>query len=113
MGTKALNSALRFIDIAVKKKFTRNQCSQHIKTILEELTLPLMLCTSHEFETFQTNEIEYVRLQVDASNAFNVKRVTHDLIKNLCNIKLNRKQKISNNLIEFLGMICENLANPS
>jgi hypothetical protein len=87
VGTKALNSALRFVDIAVKKKYTRQQCQEHIRTILMELTLPLMMISAHEFSLWTENPIEYVRLQVDASNAYNVKRVNHDLLKNLCNIK--------------------------
>ena len=57
------------------------------------------------------NPIEYIRLQVDHSNSFNVKRVNNDLIRNLCNIKKSRKQQISENLTQYLTLILTNLAS--
>jgi len=43
VGTKTLNSALRFVASAIKHAKMRKLCSPHIQTILFELTLPLML----------------------------------------------------------------------
>lgn len=74
MGTKTLNSALRFVATALGKAKMRRLCQEHVQTILYELTLPLLLITQHEFELWQNDAVEFVRLQVDRSNAHNVKR---------------------------------------
>lgn len=74
VGTKTLNTALRFVATALGKARTRKLCQEHIQTILYELTLPLLLISQHEFELWNEDATEYVRLQVDRSNAHNVKR---------------------------------------
>jgi len=74
VGTKTLNSALRFVATALGKAKMRRLCQEHVQTILYELTLPLLLITQHEFELWQNDAVEFVRLQVDRSNAHNVKR---------------------------------------
>jgi hypothetical protein len=48
VGIKTLNSALRFVAIALKTKKMREACGHHINTILFELTLPLLLVTEKE-----------------------------------------------------------------
>ena len=87
VGTKTLNSALRFVATALGKAKVRRMCQEHIQTILYELTLPLMLVTQQEFELWTSDAVEYVRLQVDRSNAYNVKRTNQELIKTICNIR--------------------------
>jgi hypothetical protein len=87
VGTKTLNSALRFLDTAVRKKATRALCAEHIQPILFELSLPLLLVTEHEHGLWAENPVEFVRLQVDNSNSFNVKRSNQSLIRNLTNIR--------------------------
>ena len=105
VGTKSLNCALRFVDSAVKQKITRGLCIPHVPDILFNLSLQLMLVTQHEFTVFTENPIEFVRLQVDKSNSFNVKRANQDLIKNLTNIKQTRKQKLSEYLNQYVQII--------
>ena len=102
VGTKTLNSALRFVASAIKHAKMRKLCTPHIQTILFELTLPLMLISEQEFSLYSENAIEYVRMQVDFSNPWNVKRTNQDLIKAICNIKKTRKNKISENLTGYL-----------
>jgi len=46
-----------------------------------------MLVTQQEFELWTSDAVEYVRLQVDRSNAYNVKRTNQELIKTICNIR--------------------------
>jgi len=58
----------------------RRLCAEHVQTILYELTLPLLLISQHEFELWSSDAVEYVRLQVDRSNAHNVKRTNQELI---------------------------------
>lgn len=114
VGTKCLNSALRFVASAIKNAKLRKLCTPHIQTILFELTLPLMLISEQEFNLWNENPIEYVRMQVDFSNPWNVKRTNQDLIKAICNIKKTRKNKISDYLSAYLQMIVENMqANAS
>jgi len=49
VGTKTLNSALRFVATALNKAKMRKLCQGHIQTILFELTLPLLLLSEYEF----------------------------------------------------------------
>ena len=90
----------------------RKLCQEHIQTILFELTLPLLLISQSEFQLWSENPVEYVRLQVDNSNAWNVKRVDEDLIKTICNIRQTRKNKISDYLTNYLQLLVENLRAP-
>jgi t-SNARE complex subunit (syntaxin) len=83
----------------------------HLQSILYEITLPLMLITDKEVQTWGDNQIEYVRLQVDNNNAWNVKRTNQDLIKAICNIRPTRKMKISNYLTGYLNVIVESMQN--
>ena len=110
VGTKALNSALRFVASAIKNAKMRKLCAPHIQTILFDLTLPLMLISEQEWRLWSENPIEYVRMQVDFSNPWNVKRTNQDLIKAICNIKKTRKNKISDYLAAYLGTVASALA---
>ena len=74
VGTKTLNSALRFVATALGKAKMRRLCAEHVHTILFELTLPLLLISQNEFTLWDEDAVEYVRLQVDMSNVYNVKR---------------------------------------
>ena len=116
VGTKTLNASLRFITNAVKNTKLRKLLNDHINDILFKLTMPLMVMTHEEGRLWQENQIEYVRMQIDLSNPWNVKRTNQDLIKTICNIKKTRKNKVSENLSNYLQMIAQNLqqqAQPS
>lgn len=110
VGNKTLNCSLRFVSIAISKGKMRKLCQPHIKTILYELTLPLLLISEYEYQLWSENPIEYVRLQIDNSNAWNVKRTNQDLIKAICNIRQTRKNKISDYLTNYLTLLVDNLA---
>lgn len=110
VGNKTLNSSLRFVAMALGKAKMRRLCQSHIQTILFELTLPLMLISQYEFQLWSENSVEYVRLQVDNSNAWNVKRTNQELIKTICNIRQTRKNKISEYLTNYLQLLVENLS---
>ena len=90
----------------------RKLCQEHLQTILFELTLPLLLISENEFQLWSENPVEYVRLQVDNSNSFNVKKVDEDMIQSICNIRQTRKNKISDNLTNYLQMLVQNLSEP-
>jgi hypothetical protein len=81
----------------------------HINTILFEISLPLMLINESEYSLWSENAIEYVRLQVDQSNAFNVKQIVKTLVKSICGIKQTRGQKVSQYLQNYLQVLASNL----
>ena len=60
-------------------------------------------------ETWTVNPIEYVRLQVDNSNSWNVKRTNQDMIKAICSIRSTRKNKISDYLTNYLHLLVEQM----
>lgn len=88
VGVKTLNCSLRFLAKAINsKQLYKTVCHQHLQNILYEITLPLLLITDQEVQVWNDNKIEYVRLQVDSSNAWNVKRTNQDLIQAICKIR--------------------------
>jgi hypothetical protein len=113
VGTKTLCCAVKYVQIALKHKKTRNLIKDHIQTILYEITLPMMLLTEHEFELWSENPIEYVRRQVDQSNQWNPRGNVLQLIKTVCNIKATRKQKVSVYLQGYLQILAGHLEQPS
>lgn len=109
VGTKSLCSALKLVSIMLKCKKTRHAIQGHIQSILYEVSLPLMLLTQQEYESWSDNPVEYIRMQVDQSNTFNVKKNVIALIKIICSIKTTRKQKVSDYLQGFLQVLVGNL----
>ena len=109
VGTKTLNAALRFVATALGKAKMRRLCAEHIQTILFKLTLPLLVMQSREFSLWTEEPIEYVRLQVDFSNSYNVKRTNQELIRTICNIRQTRRNKISDYLTGYLHFLVEHL----
>ena len=106
VGNKTLNTSLRFLTKALNNKtLYKSVCQPHLQSILYEITLPLLLISEKDVQTWTENQIEYVRLQVDRSNAWNVKRTNQELIKVICNIRQTRKVKISNYLTGYLNVI--------
>ena len=98
VGTKTLCSALKTVQIGLKFKSTRVLIQDHINVIMYEISLPMMLLTQSEFDMWTENPIEYVRGQDDQSNPFNAKHIVKLLVKVICGIKANRKQKVSEHL---------------
>ena len=70
-----------------------------------------MLITEKEVQIWNENKIEFVRLQVDNTNQWNVKRTNQDLIKAICNIRQTRKVKISNYLTDYLNVIVQTMSS--
>lgn len=102
VGTKTLCSALKTVQIAIKHSLTRKMINEHINAIMFDVSLPLMLMTQAEYEQWTNDPIEYVRLQADQSNQFNVKSIVKLLVKSICGIKQTRKQKVSDYLQHYL-----------
>lgn len=110
VGVKTLNASLMFVSIALGNKNLYNKiCKQYIEKILFEVTLPLLLITDQEVQTWQENQVEYVRQQVDFTNGWNVKRTNQQLISKICKIRQTRSAKISVFLTSFLNVIVQQL----
>jgi hypothetical protein len=87
VGTKTLCAALKTVAIGLKNKPTRRMIQDHINAILYEISLPLMLITQAEFDLWQENPIEYVRMQVDEANPLNSKIIVRNLVRMITGIK--------------------------
>ena len=109
VGTKTLCAALKAVQIALKFQATRKLIREHINAILYEISLPLMLLSQNEYELWNENPIEYVRMQVDQQNQFNAKSIVKLLVRQICMIKSNRKQKVSEYLQNYLQVLAQNL----
>ena len=108
VGTKTLCGALRTVQIGMKYNVTRKMIEQHINVILYEISLPLMLISQNEFDLWQENPIEYVRMQMDEKNPFNSKILVRTLIKQITGIRKSRKVKVGDNLQNYLNIIAQN-----
>lgn len=73
----------------------------------------MMLISQSEFELWTENPIEYVRMQVDQSNPNNAKSIVKILVRNVCGIKTNRKQRVSDYLQNYLQVLATNLEQPN
>ena len=108
MGTKTLCGALRTVQIGMKYNVTRKMIEQHINVILYEISLPLMLISQNEFDLWQENPIEYVRMQMDENNPFNSKILVRILVKEITRIRKSGKVKVGDNLQNYLNILAQN-----
>ena len=102
VGTKTLCAALKTVQIGMKFQKTRQWMHEHINLIMYEISLPMMLLSESDFELFNENSIEYVRMQVDQSNPFNAKQLVKLLVRSICGVKQSRKMKVSEHLQHYL-----------
>jgi hypothetical protein len=109
VGTKTLCGALKTVQIGLKYSQTRKMIEQHINVILYEISLPLMLVSQNEFDLWQENSIEYVRMQMDESNPFNSKILVRNLVKQITGIRKSRKVKVGEYLQNYLQILAQNL----
>ena len=95
----------------MKYKETRELIKPHIESILFNLSLPLFVTGQKDILTFQNDPIEYVRLQVDNQNEYNVKRQLSELVEKMCALKYGKKRekKPPVYLNKYLETIAQNL----
>jgi hypothetical protein len=74
------------------------------------VSLPLFISSTKDKLAFENDPVEYVRLQVDHHNEFNVKRQLSKLIERLCGLVTGtRKQKgVAVHFFEYMTQICNN-----
>lgn len=78
--------------MSMRFKHTREMIRPHIESILFNISLPLFLTSEKDLMTFESDPIEYVRLQVDHQNEFNVKRQLSLLVEKMCSLRYGRRK---------------------
>ena len=73
VGTKALCLSIKFISQTLMNKNARNMLAPYMEEILFQISLPMFMISEKEYNIFQTDPIEYVRLQIDIRNERNIK----------------------------------------
>lgn len=113
VGNKTLCGSLKYLQVAMKGKQTRKYVTAHISSILEEISLPILMVTESEFELWNENPIEYIRLQVDNSNCHNPKPILKCLLGIICNVKKSRKDRTSPYLNNYIQTLINYLNSPT
>lgn len=92
VGTKALCLSLKFITQTLVNKEARRMLEPHIQEILFDISLPMFMISEKEYSIFQTDAIEFVRLQIDFSNQRNIKIQLANFVEQICSVKTGRKE---------------------
>ena len=110
VGTRALALSIKFLAQSLHTKQVRLAVKPHIEQLLFGVSLPLFVQSKKDKLTFENDQVEYVRLQVDHHNEFNVKRQLSKFIEKLCGLVTGtRKQKgAAVHFIEYMTCICNN-----
>ena len=91
MANRALNSVIRMITTLLRSKLKHTKSIlPYVKDILFNLSLPLLLTSQKEVILWQEDPVEYVRLQFDFTNTWNVRRPCAFLIDAICNVKVQK-----------------------
>lgn len=91
VGTRTLALSIKFLTQSMTQKDTRMMIKPHIETILFDISLPLFMTTQKDIMTFNQDPVEYVRLQVDNNNEWNVKKQLAKFVQTLCSLKFGKK----------------------
>jgi hypothetical protein len=111
VGTRTLALSIKFLTQSMSQKDTRTMIKPHIEKILFEISLPLFMTTQKDILAFQQDPVEYVRLQVDSQNEWNVKKQLAKFVHTLCSLKFGKKsqKQQSMHLANYLQTIGNNL----
>ena len=97
--------------MSMKFKHTRELIKPQIETILFNISLPLFVTSQKDLLTFESDQIEYVRLQFDNKSELNVKRQLSLLVEKMCSLRFGkRKAKLAPmHLKSYMSTIMANL----
>ena len=111
VGDRCLALSIKFLEMSMSYKATRTLLKPHIETILFNISLPLFVTSGKDMVTFQEDPIEYVRLQNDCQNEYNVKTQLSKLVDAMCGLKFGKKKdKLAPmHLKNYMRTIGENL----
>jgi len=111
VGTKALALSIKFLTQSMNLKDTRLMIKPHIEKIVFSFSLPLFVTSQKDMMTFQQDQVEYVRLQVDTYNDMNVKKQLSRFVEKLCALKFGKRgeNQQSMHLTNYLNTIGQNL----
>ena len=68
----------------MKRKPTREMIKPHIEVLLLDVSLNKFTVSEKEFNTFQTDEIEYLRGKHDYSEEYSIKKQLAALVTTIC-----------------------------
>jgi hypothetical protein len=96
--------------MSLHTKQVRLAVKPHIEALLFTVSLPLFLSSKKDKLTFENDPVEYVRLQVDHNNEFNVKRQMSRFIERLCALVTGTRKSKGEavHFIEYMTQICNN-----
>ena len=86
VGTRAMALSIKFLAQNLHTKQARLAVKPHIDQLLFGISLPLFVASKKDKMIFEHDEIEFVRLQVDFHNEFNIKRQLSKFIERLCSL---------------------------
>jgi hypothetical protein len=111
VGTRTLALSIKFLALSMKFKHTRELIKPEIENILFNISLPLFLTSEKDLSTFHNDPVEYVRLQVDHQNDFNVKRQLSLLVEKMCALRYGKRKDKSPPIFlkNYLETIASNL----
>ena len=73
VGTKALCISLKFLAQSCNYKVPRNIVLPQSEYILQQIALPLFVCSEKDLKSFVEDPIEFIHLQNDKSGEKNIK----------------------------------------
>jgi len=65
VGSKALNYAIKFISISIKRTNTMEKLKPYVENLLYDTVIPIMYITEKDVETFTSDPVEFIRNQYD------------------------------------------------
>lgn len=103
--------SIKFLAQNLHTKQARLAVKPHIDQLLFGISLPLFVASKKDKMIFEHDEVEFVRLQVDFHNEFNIKRQLSKFIERLCSlVQGTRKQKgMAVHFNDYMVSICDNL----
>lgn len=112
VGTKALCLSIKFISQTLMNRNARNMLAPYMEEILFQISLPMFMISEKDYNIFQTDPIEYVRLQIDIRNERNIKIQLANFVQKICSVKTGRAEgkQMSKHLEKYMIKIKENLA---
>lgn len=111
VGTKALCHSLKFLAQSFNYKIPREIIKPEIDNILQNIALPLFVCSEKDKKSFVEDPIEYIHMQIDRSGENNIKLQLSMLVDKICAIKPGKKRdrQPPPHLVKFMETIGQNL----
>lgn len=85
MGSKALNSAIKYLKFSTKLEYAMNELKPFVHDLLYKIILPILYISDQEMATFSEDPREYINSQYDfLDSSLSPKAQACDLLVELC-----------------------------